>query len=137
MFGISAASARAATFTVLNTNDSGPGSLTEAIGLANVSGGPDTISFDPTVFAVHKTIELNEGFWILADGKLTISGPAAGVTLSLANSSNEFRRHFTLDVAGSQPAFNIPTISGGEEAGGRGDFYWRGRLDEKKAHFYS
>src|SRR5258705_9744134 len=109
MFGISAASARAATFTVLNTNDSGPGSLTEAIGLANVSGGPHTISFDPTVFSVHKTIELNEGFLILADGKLTISGPAAGGTLLLPKNSNEISRPFTPFCGGGTPASLYPT----------------------------
>ena len=135
MFGISAASARAATFTVLNTNDSGPGSLTEAIGLANVSGGPDTISFDPTVFAVHKTIELNEGFWILADGKLTISGPAAGVTLSLANSSNEFRRHFTLDVAGTDLDLSYLTLTGGNEPGGGSILNRSGRLSVSNSTF--
>jgi hypothetical protein len=38
--------AHAATLTVTNTNDSGPGSLRQAIMEANGSPGPDTISFN-------------------------------------------------------------------------------------------
>ncbi|MDW8308412.1 MAG: hypothetical protein RMK20_03465, partial [Verrucomicrobiales bacterium] len=36
----------AATFTVTTTNDSGPGSLREAILQANANAGQDTIAFD-------------------------------------------------------------------------------------------
>jgi hypothetical protein len=45
---------RAATFTVTNTNDSGAGSLRQAILDANGSGGADTISFNITGSGVHK-----------------------------------------------------------------------------------
>src|SRR5213075_2792280 len=38
--------ARAATFTVTNTNDSGPGSLRQAVVDANNAAGADTIVFD-------------------------------------------------------------------------------------------
>jgi parallel beta-helix repeat protein len=38
--------ARAVTYTVINTNDSGPGSLRQAIIDANTNPGPDTIAFD-------------------------------------------------------------------------------------------
>ncbi len=34
------------TFTVLNTNDDGPGSLRQAIEIANATAGPDIIAFD-------------------------------------------------------------------------------------------
>ena len=43
---LSAASAPAATFTVTNTNDSGPGSLRQAILDANNTMGADTIAFN-------------------------------------------------------------------------------------------
>ncbi|HEX4441916.1 MAG TPA: S-layer homology domain-containing protein [Thermoanaerobaculia bacterium] len=43
---LSAASARAATFSVTNTNDSGAGSLRQAIADANGSAGPHTIDFN-------------------------------------------------------------------------------------------
>jgi hypothetical protein len=39
-------SANAATFTVINTNDSGPGSLRQAIDDANTTAGADTINFN-------------------------------------------------------------------------------------------
>jgi parallel beta-helix repeat protein len=38
------------TYTVINTNDSGSGSLRDAINLANLHSGPDTILFDTTAF---------------------------------------------------------------------------------------
>ncbi len=40
----------AATFTVTNTNDSGAGSLRQAIQDANFNNAVDTIEFDQTVF---------------------------------------------------------------------------------------
>src|SRR5438552_10631198 len=63
-----AAHARADTITVTNTNDSGPGSLRQA--LADVNDG-DTINF-----AVTGTIGLTSGE-LLVDKAITISGPGA------------------------------------------------------------
>lgn len=73
--------ARAATFTVTNTNDSGPGSLRWAIEQANANPGPDTIAFNiPTtdpgydaatgVWMIRPTSELP----ILFDDGTTIDG---------------------------------------------------------------
>jgi len=61
-------SARAATITVTNTNDSGPGSLRQA--LADTNDG-DTINF-----TVTGTIGLTNGE-LLVDKSVTISGPGA------------------------------------------------------------
>src|SRR6266542_2898530 len=61
--------AHAATITVTNTNDSGPGSLRQA--LADASDG-DTITF-----AVSGRIGLTSGE-LLVDKSITISGPGAG-----------------------------------------------------------
>src|SRR5258706_11084212 len=59
MFGISATSVQAATYTVVNTNDSGAGSLRQAITDANANAGADTINFDTAgVFATPRTITL-------------------------------------------------------------------------------
>ena len=58
---------QATTITVTNTNDSGPGSLRQA--LANANNG-DTINF-----AVTRTIFLTSGE-LLVDKTVTISGPA-------------------------------------------------------------
>ena len=43
---LAAAAAPAATFTVINTNDTGAGSLRQAIADANGSAGPHTINFN-------------------------------------------------------------------------------------------
>ena len=49
MFGISAASTHAATFTVANTNDSGPGTLRQAIIDADVLAGDTSLIDSATV----------------------------------------------------------------------------------------
>ena len=69
----------ATTITVTNTNDSGPGSLRQA--LADASDG-DTITF-----AVTGAIQLTSGELVI-DNSITISGPGAD---SLAVFSNTFR----------------------------------------------
>src|SRR4051812_26014553 len=63
-------STRADIITVTNTNDSGPGSLRQALADANDS---DTINF-----AVSGTISLTSSE-LLVNTSLTISGPGAGV----------------------------------------------------------
>jgi len=59
---------RAATITVTNTNDSGPGSLRQALTIANDG---DTIAF-----AVTGTIGLTSGGLVISKS-VTISGPGA------------------------------------------------------------
>jgi hypothetical protein len=51
----------AATFTVTNTNDSGAGSLRQAVLDANVNNQNDTIVFDAAVFNTPQTITLTSG----------------------------------------------------------------------------
>jgi hypothetical protein len=51
-----AATATAATFTVTNTNDSGAGSLRQAIIDANAAGGADTIDFNIVGSGVHTIV---------------------------------------------------------------------------------
>lgn len=58
------------TFTVVNTNDSGEGSLRDAIEQANASAGADTISFDAAL--ADQTIQLMNQLRITDD--LTIVG---------------------------------------------------------------
>src|SRR5205814_5725954 len=50
---VGAQPARSASFVVANTNDSGPGSLRQAILDANASPGPDTISFAISGAGMH------------------------------------------------------------------------------------
>ncbi|MGD8452380.1 MAG: Ig-like domain-containing protein [Phycisphaerae bacterium] len=61
----------AATYTVTNTNDSGGGSLRQAIIDANANGGPDAIAFDA---AVTGTITLASALPAITDD-LTVTGP--------------------------------------------------------------
>ncbi len=74
-----AASARADVITVTNTNDSGPGSLRQA--LADANDG-DIINF-----AVTGTIGLTSGE-LLVNNSVTISGPGASVLAVNANAKS-------------------------------------------------
>lgn len=76
--------AHGATFVVLNTNNSGPGSFSDAIIQANGSPGNDTITFDPAVFppgapaAIQPASQLP---YVDAAEGVTIDGTGAGVVL--------------------------------------------------------
>ena len=98
------------TFTVTDTADSGTGSLRDEIGLANAAAGANTIDFDPTVFATAQTITLTSGQLDLSNtsGTETITGPAAGVTVSGGGTS----RVFQVD-AGVTASISGLTITGG------------------------
>jgi hypothetical protein len=75
--------AQAASFVVVNTGDSGPGSLRQAVLDASASPGADTITFDTTgVFAAPQTITLASTLSISDASALTIDGSGANVTLS-------------------------------------------------------
>jgi hypothetical protein len=61
---------------VTNTNDSGTGSLRQAIANAETNGGDQTVTFDPTDFSTAQTITLTSGALELSDtsGQVTIQG---------------------------------------------------------------
>jgi hypothetical protein len=75
-----AGTARAQTFTVTNTNDSGTGSLREAIERANATAGADEIVFADGVSgtiilgSTLPTISDPEGLFIDGGGDVTVSG---------------------------------------------------------------
>jgi hypothetical protein len=104
------------TFTVLNLNDSGPGSLRAAIGAANTNPGPDTIVF---AGGLHGTIKLTSGELLITDS-VTISGPGAN---KLAVSGNNASRVFEV-AAGLKVTLVGLTISNGlaDTAGGIDNF---------------
>src|SRR3954452_11610874 len=80
---------RAATLTVNNTNDSGAGSLRQAITDANNSVGGDTINF--ALGSGPHTITLTSGE-LLITTNITIDGPASdALTISGNNASRVFR----------------------------------------------
>ncbi|HEY2342424.1 MAG TPA: right-handed parallel beta-helix repeat-containing protein, partial [Chthoniobacteraceae bacterium] len=76
-----------ATFVVLNLNDSGAGSLRDAIDQANTLGGPDTIVFHA---GLHGTIALSSGQLRITD-EVTIDGPGGNkIILDGLNQSRVF-----------------------------------------------
>ena len=99
--------------TVMNTNDSGGGSLRAAILAADTAGGAQTINFASTL--TGQTINLISGALMLNDpnGTLTIVGPTVGsVTVSAGGHSGVF------DVAsGSNAAISGLTITEGIDSG--------------------
>ena len=79
-------------FLVTNTDDSGTGSLRDAISQANANtvGTYDLVQFDTAgVFATPQTIVLTSGAISISDG-LTVQGPSGGVTISGNNASSIF-----------------------------------------------
>ncbi len=103
--------ARASTYTVTNTNASGPGSLHQAILDANGNSGHDTIDFAPSVSG---TIVLT-GTLPQIDDDLTIAGPGPD-TLSISG-DNAYR---VIEIASS----TVVTISGLtiRDGNGTGDY---------------
>jgi len=91
MVVVLASQAQAATYTVANTNDSGPGSLRQAILDANASSGvADTIDFDLSLSG-PQTITLASQLPTITDGAgLTIDGGSADITLSGNNAVRVF-----------------------------------------------
>jgi hypothetical protein len=82
-----ASTAQAATFTVDNVNDSGPGSLRQAIDDANAAPGADEITFSANVSG---TIVLTTGQLPIIDS-VVITGPGAdAVTISGNDASRVF-----------------------------------------------
>jgi Bacterial Ig domain len=73
-------------FVVTNTNDSGPGSLRNAVNLANSTPGVQTIGFDPTGFG---DITLTSGD-ITATESLEIAGPGSAQSNVIGDASNRF-----------------------------------------------
>jgi hypothetical protein len=108
------ASAHANIITVTNINDSGPGSLRQA--LADANDG-DTITF-----AVSGTIGLTSGE-LLVDDSITISGPGANMLTVSRASATHFRIFHVnpghsvtiagLTISNGSPQGNFPDTAGG------------------------
>src|SRR5262249_53458055 len=99
------------TFTVMNTSDSGAGSLRQAILYANVSAGADVINFDPAAFSTPSTIGLLSSLPDITDD-LTINGPtAARLTISGGYSVR------ILSVSAGDVTLSYLTLANGEARG--------------------
>lgn len=99
----SSAPTLAATFTVTNTNDSGAGSLRQAILDANAASGADTIVFDPS-FNVPRTITMASDEMLISSlgGDLTINGP--GMNLLTVSGNDQFR---VFQINSADAAINV------------------------------
>ncbi|MBW4654109.1 MAG: DUF4347 domain-containing protein [Kaiparowitsia implicata GSE-PSE-MK54-09C] len=119
-FALSAATAYTytlATFTVINTNDNGAGSLRQAIASANAAAGDDIITFAGATFtdATPDTITLTSGQLVITSN-ITIDGTGAN---SLTISGNNASRVFFIG-SGSVVNLNNLTIANGNAGTGFG-----------------
>ncbi len=104
------------TYTVTNTNDSGSGSLRQALLAADGNSGADTIVFSP-LFNTPQTIALTGGE-ILINDSVTIQGPGAGLlTVTRAATAPAFR---IFESAAPSLTISGVTVSGGSDFGGGG-----------------
>lgn len=83
-----------ATFTVLNKDNAGIGSLRQAIVDANAAAGADTIVFDSAFFSAGRTIALTTGELSITD-PVTITGPGAK---QATVSGNKTSRVFNINI---------------------------------------
>jgi Ca2+-binding RTX toxin-like protein len=103
-------STAANNFVVTNTNDSGEGSLRQAILNANASAGADTITFAGSVFtdATPDVITLTTGQLTLSDDTTILGTGANNLTISGNNASRVFEIN-----SGVTTALNDLTIANG------------------------
>ncbi len=95
---------------------SGKIDLRAAVNLANIQSGPATITFDPTVFSTALSITLTDGQLELENtgGTQTITGPAAGVTITGGGKS----RVFQVDAGVTASLSGLAITQGSASAGG-------------------
>ena len=124
------------TVTVTNTNDSGPGSLRDAINNA-VSG--EVINFAPSAYG---TIHLTSGPLAINFINLTIQGPGADkLTISGGGNFTDIQFHSAFPPSNPAPPGFTPntlsisgvTIADGNAGGGFGSFGDGGAIDNNGA----
>ncbi len=114
--------ARGETFLVSNLDDAGPGSLREAIEIANMTEGPDVITFAPELLG--GTIGLTSGQLEITDD-LTIEGPGAN-RLVVSRTAGPFR--VFLVQSGATVEISGLSITGGFSLDYGGGIYNAGTL---------
>src|SRR6185436_11616999 len=110
-------SAFAATLTVTTTADHGPGSLRDAIGIANVNGVDDTIQFAPALAGA--TITLTSGELEIDEGGTTLTITAEGLPGGVTVSGGRSTRVFDI-VSGATVVFESLVIADGLDDYGAG-----------------
>jgi len=104
-----------AVFTVLNNNDSGAGSLRDALTQANVTVAADTINFDATFFSTPRTISLLTALPNVSQD-VSITGPGASLlTVQRDPSAATTFRDFLVSIGGKVGNFTLSgmTVTGG------------------------
>jgi hypothetical protein len=101
---LAAPSAQGATFQVTNLDDSGPGSLRDAVDSANAAANADTITFAPSLSG---QITLTDEIEI--DAAVDIQGPGASV---VTISGDDNSRIFNVDVTSVGVTSDPVSISG-------------------------
>ncbi|NJL88994.1 MAG: DUF4347 domain-containing protein [Coleofasciculaceae cyanobacterium SM2_1_6] len=101
-----------ATFTVTNENDTGAGSLRQAIFDANANPGLDTIIFDPSVKLIKPNTPLpNITDPVNLDGRPGQAGTLPGVEINGLNAGSDYNQNSGLQLWGPRtapPAFLTP-----------------------------
>lgn len=104
-----------ATFSVTNTNDSGPGSLRQAIVDANAAAGADTINFTGVMAdTTPDTITLTGGQLVITSD-LTINGTGASL---LTISGNNASRVFQINPGVNAAIGGVTIAKGNSDFGG-------------------
>lgn len=117
LFSVSAVNNYAATFTVTNSNDSGAGSLRQAIADANATASNDEIFFDGIGFATEQTIVLTSGELVVGNnGSLTINGTGANLLRIIITNA---KRIFVVE-SGANVTINDVSIGGRDKSNGLG-----------------
>ncbi|MDX2214476.1 MAG: DUF4347 domain-containing protein [Oculatellaceae cyanobacterium bins.114] len=120
---------------VTNTNDSGVGSLRNAIAFANSNPGADVITFDttsgsPFADATPDTISLTSGGFKIIDS-VTLTGLGANLlTIQRDAGASDFRL-FTIEGIGGSDitvTFEGLTLSGGRSIGAEGGYFGGGAI---------
>jgi uncharacterized delta-60 repeat protein len=119
---------QAGSLVVTNTNDSGPGSLRQAVLDANAAAGANVITFDASVFNTPRTIALTSGVIALASD-LTITGSGTSLlTVSGNNASRIFSVPETQTVTISDLTLTQGNSATGAAPGFGGAIYNQGAL---------
>jgi hypothetical protein len=124
---LSGAPARAGEFTVLNANDSGEGSLRQAILDANSSGAASTITFDASLsgHAIALSTDGDDTFGPSAlpvSGNVRIDAGANKIILSRDATAQPVRLRLFYVYPGGSLTLNNLTLSGGRATGGESFF---------------
>ncbi len=102
-----------ATYTVTNTNDSGAGSLRQAIFDANANGGADTIDFNISGSGVH-TINVASALPAVTDAVLIDGYTQTGSSVNTLSVGNNAGLTIELNGAGAGSANGL-TLGGGSD----------------------